>query len=226
MDIRLSPGIRRGVPRVACLAFLLALLVTAGCQRQSPQTKKKIEPVYDKTTGKLQLLKYDSNGNGKIDTWSYMDGARIVRIEIDKDEDGRIDRWEYYGADGKLEKVGMSRANDGKEDAWAYRGADGTLARMEISTRRDGKVSRTEFFEEGMIVRAEEDTDGDGKTDKWETYDGTRLAMVAFDLTHSGRPQRRLVYAPDGTVRAEVDRAGDGNFVPVQPPAKPARRRK
>ena len=27
------------------------------------------------------LLKYDSNGNGKVDTWSYMDGARIVRIE-------------------------------------------------------------------------------------------------------------------------------------------------
>jgi len=27
-------------------------------------------PEYDKKTGKQQLLKYDSNGNGKIDTWS------------------------------------------------------------------------------------------------------------------------------------------------------------
>ena len=49
-----------------------------------------------------------------------MDGARVVRIEIDKDEDGKIDRWEYYGPDQKLEKVGFSRANDGKEDAWSY----------------------------------------------------------------------------------------------------------
>ena len=33
-----------------------------------------------------------------------MDGARIVRVEIDKDEDGKIDRWEYYGPDQKIEK--------------------------------------------------------------------------------------------------------------------------
>ena len=50
---------------------------------------KRIEPVYDKTTGRLQTLKYDSDGDGKIDTVSYMDGAIVLRIEIDKDEDGR-----------------------------------------------------------------------------------------------------------------------------------------
>jgi len=27
-----------------------------------------------------ELLKYDSDGNGRVDTWSYMDGARVVRI--------------------------------------------------------------------------------------------------------------------------------------------------
>ena len=48
---------------------------------------------YDKVTGKLSLLKYDSDGNGKVDTWSYMDGPRVVRIEIDKNEDGKIDYW-------------------------------------------------------------------------------------------------------------------------------------
>ena len=63
----------------------------------APDGGERIEPVYDPKTGKLQLLKYDSNGNGAIDTWSYMDGARAVRIDIDSDEDGKIDRWEYYG---------------------------------------------------------------------------------------------------------------------------------
>ena len=62
-------------------------------------------PEYDPQTGKLRLLKYDSDGNGKVDTVSYMDGSRVVKIEIDKDEDGKVDRWEYYGPDRKLEKV-------------------------------------------------------------------------------------------------------------------------
>ena len=69
-----------------------------------------MSPEYDKTTGKLTLLKYDSDGDGKVDTWSYMDGPRVMRIEIDKNEDGKIDRWEYYDANQKLEKIGTSRA--------------------------------------------------------------------------------------------------------------------
>ena len=92
--------------------------VCLGCGPDSA-ARKRISPEYDQTTGKLKLLKYDSNSDGKVDTWSYMDGTRVLRIEIDKDEDGKIDRWEYYDADQKLEKTGVSRGNDGKEDAWS-----------------------------------------------------------------------------------------------------------
>ena len=81
-------------------------MLGASCGSREPAN---IEPVYDKLTGKLRLLKYDSNGDGKVDTWSYMDGTRVVRIEIDMDEDGKIDRWEYYDADQKLEKTGTSQ---------------------------------------------------------------------------------------------------------------------
>ena len=74
--------------------FILAIAIIASdCGR--PSSNRRIAPEYDSATGKLRLLKYDSNGNGKTDTWSYMDGSRVVRIEIDKDEDGKIDRWEY-----------------------------------------------------------------------------------------------------------------------------------
>ena len=54
------------------------------------------------------------------------------------------------------------------------------------------------------MVRAEEDSDADGKTDKWETYVNGTLATVSFDTHHRGRPDRRLVYAPDGSVKAEA----------------------
>ena len=101
------------------LLLCLTQLWILGCGSSSTD----IEPVYDRKTGKLQLLKYDANGDGKVDTWSYMDGARVVRIEIGRDADGKIDRWEYYDVNQKLEKVGFSRANDGTEDAWVVRRA-------------------------------------------------------------------------------------------------------
>ena len=195
---------------------LMAALAALSCSTEREAAKKRITPEYDKN-GKLQLLKYDSKGNGKVDTWSYMDGARVVRIEIDKDGDGTIDRWEYYGPDQKLEKVGLSRPNDGKEDAWSFAGPDGAIARIEVSTHRDGRIDRVEYYEHDVMVRAEEDTDADGKMDKWETYDGARLTSVAFDTAHRGVPDRRLTYGPGGTASMEVDLEGDGHLLPAPP---------
>ena len=61
---------------------------------------------------------------------------------------------------------------------------------------------------------AEEDTDGDGAIDKWESYEAGRLASVAFDSMHRGRPDRRLTYSPDGSVKVEVDPQGTGQWSP------------
>jgi hypothetical protein len=202
------------------------VLISAACEsHQAAEARKRIQPVYDRETGRLTLLKYDSNGDGKPDTFSYMDGAQTVRIEIDEDGDGLIDRWEYYTRDQKLEKVGFSRAHDGKVDWWSYANADGSVAKVEFSTGRNGRVDRTEYYEGGVLVRAEEDTDGDGKVDKWEQYEASRLALVAFDSRHRGVPDRRLVYAPDGDVRVEIDPAGDGHFVAAPDPVHAVRSR-
>ena len=61
-------------------------------------------------------------------TFSYMDGTRIVRVELDTNEDGIVDRWESYNQAGTLEKVGTSQENDGRVDTWAYPAADGSTA--------------------------------------------------------------------------------------------------
>ncbi len=205
--------IERGLALALTVSFLAAVLGSVGCRNEANEARKRITPEYDENTGKLRLLKYDSNGNGKIDTWSYMDGARVIRIEIDSDEDGKIDRWEYYDAQQHLEKVGLSRAGDGKEDAWSFNRPDGSLDRIEVSTHRDGKVNRIERYQQNRLASAEEDDDGDGAFDKWETYDGDRLASVAFDTQHRGTPDRRLVYSADGAARMEFDVKGDGRFV-------------
>jgi hypothetical protein len=207
--------VRQKLGTAVTIALVSSGLAVAGsCARGNADAKKRITPEYDKQTGKLRLLKYDSKGTGKIDTWSYMDGTRVVRIEIDQDGDGKIDRWEYYDANQKLEKVGFSRAKDGKEDAWSYAGPDGSVVRIDVSTRRDGRVTRVEHYDHDKLVSAEEDTDGDGRMDRWETYEGDRLASVAFDTSHRGTPDRRLVYGANSGVIVEVDPTGDGHFIP------------
>ena len=54
-----------------------------------PSKTGRVEATYDKTTGKLVQLTIDANKDGKPDIYSYMDGTKFVRIEIDKDEDGK-----------------------------------------------------------------------------------------------------------------------------------------
>jgi hypothetical protein len=190
-----------------------------------------LTPIYDKETGRLQRLDVDSDKDGRIDAVSFMDGQKIVKIEIDRDQDGRVELWEYYGADRKLERVGFSRSNDGKEDAWSYQAPDGTVARIDVSVNRDGKVSRREFYEDDRLTRAEE-VNGPGitpgsaalpsesqtwKPARWETYDPSgRLAIVAFDSSGRGTPDRRLVYDDAGAARVEFDPDGDGHFEPTR----------
>jgi hypothetical protein len=191
--------------------------VQIACQRPATPTRK-IEPTYNKKTGRLELLRYDANGDGAFDTFSYMDGARILRIEIDQNGDGKIDRWEYYGADRKIERIGFSRSQDGIEDAWSFFSPAGGLDHIDISTKRNHKVDRVEHYDKGALVRAEEDSDHDGRFDKWETYEGERLTSVAFDTVRRGTPDRRLIYAVDGSARVEVDSQGTGVFAAATPP--------
>ncbi len=166
--------------RRAALTVAVLLAALGGCREARPDAR--MQATYDKT-GKLRLLTYDSNGNGKPDTWSHMDGTRVVRVEIDKNEDGVIERREYYDASQALEKV-------------------------EASTRPDGKVTRTEFYDGGALARAEEDIDGNGAVDRWETYANGLVRSVAFDTEGTGRPTRRLVYGSDGQL-VQIETGGD-----------------
>ena len=180
---------------------------------ETERIKNTTIPTYDTKTGKLTELTYDRNKNGRIDTWTAMDGTKPLRSRIDLDEDGKIDRWEYYDDKGGLAKVGFSRKHDGKVDAWAYAAPDGTLSRVEISSTGDEqKIDRWEFYQGGGLVRAEEDTDGNGRVDRWETYAGGALETAAMDENGDGRPDRRLTYTGGALVLIESAPDAAGRF--------------
>jgi hypothetical protein len=186
------------VPAAAGLAFIAGL--AGGCGGAAPATdaQSRITPAYDGASGRLTRLAYDSNDNGKDDTWASMDGTRLTKLEADENEDGRIDRWEYYPAS-------------------ATGGPRQPPERIERATRLDGQVSRREYFEHGVLTRIEEDTDGNGAVDKWETYADGSLTTLALDTSGRGKPDRRLIYRTDGSLdRIEADPAGTGQFEVVK----------
>ena len=201
--------------RSFCLAVVCTALVASACSDpERERIKATTKPTYDKTTGKLTELTYDRNKNGRIDTWTEMDGTRPLRSRIDLDEDGTIDRWEYYGDKGDLLKVGFSRKKDGKPDAWAYSGADGKVERVEISSIGDErKIDRWEHYDATGLVSAEEDTNGDGRIDKWETYTGGTLKSAAFDESADGKPDRRLTYNNGQLTLIETEPNASGAYV-------------
>ena len=51
--------------RVIGLLVCIAGTITA-CG--APADRARIEPTYNRTTGRLELLKYDANGDGNVDT--------------------------------------------------------------------------------------------------------------------------------------------------------------
>jgi hypothetical protein len=197
-----------------CLAVVCTALVASACSDpERERIRETTKPTYDKTTGKLTQLTYDRNKNGKIDTWTDMDGNRPLRSRIDLDEDGTIDRWEYYGDKGELLKVGFSRKKDGKPDAWAYSGAGGKVDRVEISSTCDEhKIDRWEHYDASGLVNAQEDNNGDGRIDKWEAYAGGALKAAAFDENADGKPDRRLTYDNGQLTLIETDPNPSGTY--------------
>ena len=198
----------------------VALLVCSSCSDpERDRLKATTQATYDEASGRLKELTYDANRNGRIDTWTEMDGSRPVRSRLDRDEDGRIDRWEYYDAAGRLVKVGFSRRNTGQPDAWAEPGPEGRIGRVLVSSSGDEtRIDRWETYDPAapdVLAAVEEDTNHDGRLDRWDRYEGGRLREAAFDTSFAaGRPDRRVLYDAAGKyVAVEEDSERDGTFV-------------
>lgn len=204
------------------LAVFTAVICFSGCSDPNRERlKATTKATYDERTGRLKELTSDANGNGRIDTWTEMDGNRALRSRMDRNEDGRMDRWEYYDGGGQLVKVGFSRRDDGKPDAWAEPSPDGRILRVLVSSVGDEKkIDRWETYDPATpeagpdsaqsLVAVEEDGNGDGRADRWEKYSAGRLQTASFDENGDGRVDRRLSYQEGALVliESEPDAAG------------------
>ena len=197
---------------IAARNFAICIsLLAAGC---SGASHNRTVPAYDTFTGRLLQLSADQNGDGRLDQWTYLDGARVFRGEADADGDGRIDRWEYFDSSSQLVTVGTSSRNDGIEDTWTIVNATNGENRVDTSVARDRHIDRREYYVAGSLVRVEFDTNGDGRIDRWDRYEKNVLREVQFDTTFTAtRANRRLLYDAQGHFSgAEADDDRDGRF--------------
>src|SRR3989442_626678 len=121
--------------RVTIISSVLVTALLSSACGDDAEAKKRIEPVYDKS-GKLQLLKYDANGDGKVNRFEYYEKDVLVRAEEDSDEDGQIDKWETYEG-ARLASVAFDSSHRGTPDRRLVYGADGS-ARLEVDPKGDG----------------------------------------------------------------------------------------
>ena len=187
------------------LSLTAALVLGAACTASptpgnAPASVAKATPVYNDKSGQLEQIVSDSNGDGKVDTRAFMEGRRLLRIEIDRNNDGATDRFEFYG-EAPPERVDPNSPAGRAE-----------IERVEESNGPDVKqITRREFYERGELARVEDDSNNDGRLDRWELYERGTLSRIDMDVNGSGFPTRRLVYRRDGTIdRVEVDPAGTG----------------
>jgi hypothetical protein len=187
----------------ALLAILMAVAATACTDAEKERLIRTTVPTYDKATGKLTQLTYDANRDGRVDTWTSMDGTRPLVSRIDRNE------------------VGFSRKDDDQVDAWAFPGPDGQVERIESSsTGSETRIDRREYYVpsragaggQPTLARVEIDADDDGRIDRWETYEDGVLHTVAFDGNGDSQPDQRLTYARGTLVLIESDPDGAGGF--------------
>lgn len=184
----------------ACAGLAVVFAVSAGCNAQRPA---RVDGVYAHDSRQLVRLDCDYNGDGRIDSRTYMRNGRPIRVEADANGDGAVDRWEYYDNSGVLQRIGASTRRDGVEDTWV--GVTAGERIVEISTRRDGVVDRREIYRGDTLQRTESDTNADGHADLWEEMEQGRVARVLIDDRHAhAGPTRQIVYRSGAEPRVEA----------------------
>ncbi|MGH7835882.1 MAG: hypothetical protein ACREQK_19720 [Candidatus Binatia bacterium] len=155
----------------------------------------------------------DINQDGIPDLWVYYNPTRpgeIVRQEEDTNGDGRVDTWSTF-ADGKLARRELDSNGDGRPDV-VYLYENEIIAVEERDEQGKGRSTFRAYYQNGRVVKVERDTDRDGKLDLWVYYDPEKNGEVALkeekDLNGDGVADLWSFYENGQLVRRDLSAAG------------------
>lgn len=128
----------------------------------------------------------DTNGDGRVDTWSAFKDSKLVRREVDTKGNGKPDTIYYY-EDHKISREERDENGDGGPSFRAVY-QNGRLAKVEKDLDRDGKIDLWIYYDttkdQELVLKEEKDLNGDGAIDLWSYYENGRL--VRKDVSSAG----------------------------------------
>jgi thiol-disulfide isomerase/thioredoxin len=172
----------------------------------------------------------DTNGDGKVDRWSYFMNGQEVYRDIDTNLNGRPDEFRYYHTGGS--RWGVDKNEDGRVDEWKAISAEevtsevvgalsaGDYSRLEallltgadlqqlgVSADVTGRVSTAQKDAETVFAQLAKAM---GKELVWNRFDGHNPMMIPSDEV--GGSQDLVLYL-NGTIL--VDAGGDTKWLRV-----------
>ncbi|MGQ9614987.1 MAG: hypothetical protein ACUVWJ_01150 [Spirochaetota bacterium] len=111
----------------------------------------------------------DINRDGKIDGWTYVNGGRVEKQEIDMNYDGKVNAIFIYDVYGKVCEEILDTDFDGRMDNWRTY-SKGSLILESLDSNKDGKPDIWFHIDRGRVYMIEKDTTGDGKPDRIISY--------------------------------------------------------
>ncbi|MFQ5902745.1 MAG: hypothetical protein ACE5JO_03555 [Candidatus Binatia bacterium] len=155
--------------------------------------------------GEIVRQEEDTNGDGRVDTWSTFHEGKLVRREVDTNGKGRPDTVYYY-EDDKIAREERDENRDGRPSFRAIY-QDGRLAKVEKDINRDGKIDLWITYDanqtEEVIIKEERDLNGDGAVDLWSYYEDGRLVrrdVSAVGLEHLSEQEKPPPEVPPQTL--------------------------
>ena len=173
--------------------------------------KKESSPVLSSPFKNVEVR--DTNGDGIPDLWIYYNPLKpgeIVRQEEATNGDGKVNAWSYF-KDGKLVRREVDTKGNGRPDTTYYY-EDDKLTREERDENGDGQPSFRAIYQNGRLARVEKDLNRDGKMDLWIYYDTTKEGEVVLreekDLNGDGAVDLWSYYEDGRLVRRDVSGVG------------------
>jgi len=105
--------------------------------------------------------------------------GRIAVVEYDSNADGRADEWTYRAPDGRPARIEYDDDGDGKAER-ADVLENGLVVRVETDSDRDGRPDRWQAWDRGRLASEELDTDGDGRPDRRLVF-GARSQLLRVE---------------------------------------------
>jgi hypothetical protein len=145
-----------------------------------------------------QVMKYDTNNDGKTDTVYTYRGRNLSRVTFDRNNDGKPDQWEEYNSNGIIVSSSEDNNFDGVPDNWIT-----TITANQPPGKADrdfnGAPDVYATYRNSLIERTEVRPNGAKVPVRVQKYVNGILREEQVDADQDGRPDYRIEYDPFGT---------------------------